>query len=140
MAKAIRTYVSELSQLAGMREFVDEACRRCWPTPTDDFAIRQLELALGEAAANVIRHAYDGQPGRPIVLELDTEADRIRLTLRHEGLPFDPAEAAPPDFDGSREGGFGVYMMEQLTDEIAYIQEADGGSAVRLVKNRPPRS
>src|SRR5262249_8141894 len=140
METAIRTYSSELSEMTGMREFVGEACRRSWPTPSDDFPIRQFELALGEAAANVIRHAYPGKPGRPIVLEPETDAPRIRLPLRHEGPPFDPAAAAPPDFDGSREGGFGVYMMEQLTDEVAYVREADGRSAVRLVKNRPTRT
>jgi anti-sigma regulatory factor (Ser/Thr protein kinase) len=138
MATASRTYTSELSQLAVMREFVGETCRQEWARPVDEPAIHQLQLALGEAAANVIRHAYEGQAGRPMVLMLETFADQIRLTLYHGGLAFYPKTAPPPEFDGSREGGFGVYMMEQLADQVAYFQEADGRSAVRLVKYRPP--
>jgi anti-sigma regulatory factor (Ser/Thr protein kinase) len=137
MATASRTYSSELSQLAAMREFVGDACRREWTRPADEPALGELQLALSEAAANVIRHAYQGRPGQPIELTLETGADRIGLTLRHEGLPFDPVAAAPPDFDGGREGGFGVYMMGRLADEVAYLREADGHCAVRLVKCRP---
>jgi serine/threonine-protein kinase RsbW len=138
MATACRTYSSELSQLAAMREFVGETCRREWAKPADEPAICQLQLALGEAAANVIRHAYQGQAGQPIELTLETRADQIRLTLHHNGLPFDPKNVSPPEFDGSREGGFGVYMMDRLADQVAYSREADGRSAVRLVKCRTP--
>jgi anti-sigma B factor antagonist len=138
MATASRTYSSELSQLAAMRGFVGDTCRKAWATPADDASIRQLQLALCEAAANVIRHAYQGRAGQPIVLTLETRADRIRLTLHHDGLAFDPKTAAPPEFDGDREGGFGVYMMEQLADQVVYSREADGRSAVRLVKYRTP--
>jgi anti-sigma regulatory factor (Ser/Thr protein kinase) len=140
MATAIRTYSSELSQLAQMREFVGEVCVRVWPEAAADSAIRELQLALCEAAANVVRHAYEDAPGRCIDLEIEADSERVRLTLRHDGVPFDPTAAVPPDFDGSREGGFGVYMMEQLADEVAYLREADGRSAVRLVKKRPPRT
>jgi anti-sigma regulatory factor (Ser/Thr protein kinase) len=138
MATACRTYSSELSQLAAMREFVGDACRQEWTNPTDEPAILELQLALTEAAANVIRHAYQGQPGQPIELMLEAAADRIRLTLHHRGVAFDPQTAAPPEFDGSREGGFGVYMMDRLADEVAHSREADGRSAVCLVKYRTP--
>jgi phosphoserine phosphatase RsbU/P len=138
MATASRTYSSELSQLAAMREFVGEACRPVWARPADEGALRELQLALSEAAANVIRHAYQGRPGQPIELTLDTTRDRIRLTLHHRGAPFEPGAAPPPEFDGSREGGFGVYMMDRLVDGVDYLREADGRSAVRLVKRRTP--
>ena len=138
MATACRTYSSELSQLTLMRDFVVETCRQVWARPTDEPALRQLQLALSEAAANVIRHAYQGQAGQPIVLTLEASADRIRLTLSHNGISFDPTTVPPPEFDGSREGGFGVYMMDRLTDQVVYFREADGRSAVRLVKCRTP--
>jgi phosphoserine phosphatase RsbU/P len=138
MATACRTYSSELSQLAAMREFVGDACRQAWNTPADEPAILELQLALTEAAANVIRHAYQGQPGQPIEVTAEASADRIRVLLHHRGLPFDPEAAPPPDFDGSREGGFGVYMMDRLADEVTHSRAEDGRSAVCLVKCRTP--
>jgi serine/threonine-protein kinase RsbW len=136
MPIAFRSYTSDLSQLAPMREFVGDVCRQAWPN--DETAVRELQLALCEAAANVIEHAYQERPGQPITLTLETLADEIRLTLHHYGTPFDRHTAAPPVFDGSREGGFGVFMMEQLANEVVYSHEADGRSAVRLVKRRTP--
>ena len=138
MATACRTYSSELSQLAAMREFVGEACRQEWDTPADEAPLLELQLALTEAAANVIRHAYQGQAGQAIELLAEATADRIRLTLYHHGLPMDPQAVPPPEFDGSREGGFGVYMMDRLADQVTHFREADGRSAVRLVKCRTP--
>lgn len=140
MATACRTYSSELSQLTAMREFVGEACRQQWETATDEPAIQQLLLALQEAAANVIEHAYREEAGRPIVLMLETLADQVCITLYHQGVAFDPHAAVPPSFDGSRDGGFGVFMIEHLLDQISYFHESDGRSAVRLVKYRMPRS
>lgn len=136
MATAWRTYSSELAQLAGMREFVGETCRREWESPADESIILQLQLVLSEAATNVIRHAYQGQPGQPIVLMLDAQVDQVRLTLYYNGPAFKPETVAPPEFDGSREGGFGVYMMEQWADQVTYFDEDDGRRAVRLVKHR----
>ena len=131
-----RTYSSELPQLGLMRDFVGDACRKEWSRATDEAGIRQLELALQEAGANVIEHAYQGKAGQPIVLVLETLTDQIRVTLVHNGVSFDPRSLPKPRFDGAREGGFGVYMMEQLVDHLTYFREADGRSAVRLVKYR----
>jgi serine/threonine-protein kinase RsbW len=136
MATAWHTYSSELSRLSDMREFVGQACRQEWTTPADETTILQLQLVLSEAATNVIRHAYHGQAGQPIVLMLETHADQVCLTLYYNGLPFDPKSVSPPEFDGSSEGGFGVYMMEQWADQVTYFRDDDGRSAVRLVKHR----
>ena len=138
MPLASRTYLSELSQLTAMREFVGVMSRERWTRQADQPAIQQLLLALQKAAANVIEHAYAGEAGRSIDVTVETRADQICLTLRHDGLAFDPKAASPPAFDGRSEGGFGVYMMEQLTDEVRYYLEEDGRPAVRLVKIRTP--
>jgi anti-sigma B factor antagonist len=45
---------------------------------------------------------------------------------------------APPAFDGSRQGGFGVYLIKQTVDEVHYFCDARGRCGVRLVKKRAP--
>ena len=49
-----------------------------------------LAQALSEAAANVILHSYQGEAGRSIELIVDTDADRISLSLYHQGRDFEP--------------------------------------------------
>jgi anti-sigma regulatory factor (Ser/Thr protein kinase) len=140
MSEVRLQYSSELSQLPRMRALVQEVCRSKWDRPEDEHALCQLQLALHEAVANIIEHAYHNEPGRPILLELDLDSDRARLTLYHEGDDFDPATAPPPAFNGSRESGFGVYLIRTLTDEVSHFRGADGRCAVQLVKNRTPSS
>src|SRR5262249_45600769 len=114
MVEATQSFSSELGQLAAMRAFLDTACRRAWAVEADDEALCQLELATHEAATNIIRHAYAGQAGRPITMTVTADAEKACVTLRHEAGLFDPRGVAPPRFDGSRFGGFGVYLIQQL--------------------------
>ena len=56
----------------------------------------ELQLAVDEACANVVHHAYSDQGGR---LELTIEAmnDEIHVILRDWGRPFDPQAVPVPD-------------------------------------------
>lgn len=126
---------SEPSQLSGVREFVGEFCRA--PQPLDEESIGQLELAANEAAANIIRHAHQGRSDLRIQIHADSGEDGVTLRFYYGGEEFDPAHAPPPAFDGSREGGFGVYMITKCVDQVQYSREIDGTNCICLVKNRP---
>jgi serine/threonine-protein kinase RsbW len=140
MVQVKREYASDLSQLAAMRALVRQACHEAWGQATNEEALAQLELALYEAATNIIRHAYRGAKDRPIWLEVEVSGERACLTLYHEGEDFDPEAVAPPAFDGSRQGGFGLYLMRALTDEITFFHDPAGRCGLRLAKNSNPTS
>jgi anti-anti-sigma factor len=134
MIRVRREFTSDLAQLAELRRFVSDGILRAWPdTPLDLLA--QVELALQEAAVNVVIHAYQRQPGRPIYADLEIDDDRLALTLTHQGSDFDPAAVPPPHFDGSRTGGFGVHLIRELMDEVHYLHAA-ARRGIRMVKLR----
>jgi anti-sigma regulatory factor (Ser/Thr protein kinase) len=62
--------------------------------------------------------------------------DRIVLRLHHLGGTFDPEAVKPPVFDGSEEGGFGMYIIAQSVDEVRYDRDERGRNRISLVKNR----
>jgi anti-sigma regulatory factor (Ser/Thr protein kinase) len=137
MIQRQREYDSDLRHLADMRAFV----RAAWlaglsPEHADDKSLIRLELALTEAVSNIILHGYDGQPERPITVRVDADDDQVRVTLLHQGATFDPQATPPPTFDGSREGGFGVYLIRACVDEVQYDQDEQGRQMVRLTQNR----
>ena len=104
-----------------------------------------LELALTEALANVIRHAYAGDPTQRIDLELEVSADRTTVTITDSGAPFDPHDYEPAPLDTPRSGGYGVHLMREVMDEVAAGASPEGGTQLRLTKYRspgiqPPRS
>jgi anti-sigma regulatory factor (Ser/Thr protein kinase) len=56
--------------------------------------------------------------------------------VRHLGLPFDPAIVPPPSFDGSRESGFGVYLIAHSVDSVRYYRDALQRNCMALEKLR----
>src|SRR5262245_12023764 len=136
MVHEIREFTSDLPQLAELRHFVSEQAHALW-TDAAPASFDQLELALQEAAANVLIHAYQREPGRPIRAELTIDRDRLSLTLMHQGCDFDPSAVPPPEFDGSRTGGFGVHLIQQLMDHVCYVH-GDTWRGIRMVKQRCP--
>lgn len=136
MGRVRHEFASDLGQLAEMRRIVHDCCVGEWGG--EAAALTEVELALQEAAANIIRHAYDHSPDGVIGLDVDVDADRCRITLSHRGTDFDPATVPSPSFDGSREGGFGQYLIAQLADEVRYHHGRDGRHGVRLTKHRRP--
>jgi len=132
-----REYDGDLRQLAAMRAFVREVCHESWqPEPTAENQIQRLELALTEAASNVILHAYEGHKHKPITLNVESDADQVTVTLRHAGKPFDPESAPPPVFDGSKQSGFGLYLIRKCVDEVQYRQDDQGRCVIHLVQKR----
>lgn len=91
-------------------------------------AIRKIELAVEEALVNVIRYAYQEQKG---AIELTCRfypEDRIELTIKDKGPPFNPLKreqkidpAAP--LEEREEGGLGILLMREYMDEVHYERQ-----------------
>jgi anti-sigma B factor antagonist len=136
MIHVSRDFDSKIGVLTELRLFVRECAEQAWPQATAE-QIDPIELAAHESAANIILHAYQGQAGRLIHLDVSADRDRFEMALTHEGRDFDPATIAPPNFDGSRASGFGCHMLQQLMDEVRYIH-GEPRRGIRLVKHRTP--
>jgi anti-sigma regulatory factor (Ser/Thr protein kinase) len=138
MVQFQREFTSDLRQLKQMREFVRDACLRAYGTNTDDEFVQMLQLAVDEAAANIILHAYEGANDRPIELVLQADGDQVCVNLYHCGKEFDPLAVPVPTFNGSRESGFGLYLIGRTVDEVNYERDDRGRCGIRLVKRKPP--
>jgi serine/threonine-protein kinase RsbW len=137
MAQRQREYDGELRQLASMRDFLREVCQESWQTqPADETLLSRFELALTEAVSNIILHSYEGQQHKSITMAVEANEDHVSVNLVHTGMPFDPQSAAEPIFDGSRQGGFGVYLIRQCVDEVEYGQDNQGRCLIRMVQKR----
>jgi anti-sigma regulatory factor (Ser/Thr protein kinase) len=94
-------------------------------------SLDDVESAVGEALANAVEHGNrDAEAGFDVWATFDDA--RLVIEVKDHGAGFD-SEGAPacaaPDVEGAR--GFGIFLMLQLMDEIAY---SDRGSRIQLVK------
>lgn len=125
----------DLAVLGELRLFVREFCA-CLAQASPDLAgVARLELALNEAVTNVIKHAYHGRSKDRI--HISAEANRGRLTFQvcHHGEGFDPESVPEPSFDGSRDGGFGLYIIRHCVDELSFFRDEEDRNCMRLVIN-----
>ena len=132
---AVFEAISRLTQLAPVRDFVEDFCLALSP-PLEPGQLNPLILAVNEAAANVIRHAFAGRPDSPFQIVAEADTVRVQIQICHRGLSFEPSQVPPPSFDGTRDGGFGVYMIAECVDEVRYEQDSDGMNRVILIKSR----
>jgi anti-sigma regulatory factor (Ser/Thr protein kinase) len=140
MEHVTREFPSELRQVGAVRTLVHDTCRRAWGADAPEEALMRLQLAVSEAVANVILHGYEGKGDQPFEVVIAAGPHDIHVSLFHQGKAFDPSEVRPPSFDGSREGGFGVYLIRQAVDEVTYFQDERGRQGMRMVKKRPARA
>jgi serine/threonine-protein kinase RsbW len=127
---------SDLKQLRVVRDFVSAFCGGL----LDEDGIGSLELAVNEAASNIMKHAYQGRADQWIHLEAEAFADYVSIQLHHLGDPFDPVAAPPPALDGTHESGYGAYIISQTVDQVRYYRDERGRNCVALVKKRNTRS
>jgi serine/threonine-protein kinase RsbW len=104
--------------------------------PPEEWVI-ELEYALTEALSNVVLHAYRGEPGHEIRLEVHQHDDRVTVAVRDFGERFERAELPPVELDSAREGGYGVFLIESLVDEVVREQAQPHGTRLSLTKMRP---
>jgi len=127
---------AELKNLSVIRRFVQDGAAAL---DADPDALSDMLLAMNEAAANIIVHGYQGQPGM-IEIEARRTRDSLVVCLRDQATLFDPTGVPPPDLTLPLErrpfGGMGVYLMRQLVDEVTYRVTPQGGNELTLVKER----
>ncbi len=127
---------SETRQLAQVRNFVVKHARQANVGETH---IEALRLAIDEACANVIEHAYQGNPDEEVHLVMTIESTRVVVQIRDRGRPFDRAAYRRPNvMELSRKrksGGLGVDIIRRLMDEVEYLNRG-GTNEIRFVRFR----
>jgi sigma-B regulation protein RsbU (phosphoserine phosphatase) len=127
---------SALTGLSRAREFVRTFCHHVPGSPLDEDSVAELELAVNEVASNIMKHAYHGRADQWIHLQAEAFPGQVLFQLHHLGDPFDPSAAPQPAFDGSRESGFGIYLITKSVDDVRYYRDERGRNCIALTKIR----
>lgn len=126
---------AKLENLSQIRHFVEETAIALGFEPA---IIPNVQLAVDEAATNVILHGYHGQGGS-LEIELERVEYDLIVRLRDEAKPFDPTSVPPPDLTlplAKRPiGGLGVHLVRRAMDEVLHRVTASGGNELTLIKH-----
>jgi serine/threonine-protein kinase RsbW len=117
-------------------EEIREFCKRVLRSyAIEEKELRHLILAVDEASANVVEHAYP--PGKTEYLELavSIQGTLVSVELRDRGVPFDPRVDGPASVPETfSRGGYGLELIRRTVDEIHYQRSAEGENVLTLKK------
>lgn len=131
MGSGSLTVPAQLDSLALISEFVNSATHHAKMGEREAW---QVQLAVDEAATNIIQHAYADAPVGNIDITWVIEAGELIFTLSDRGKPFDPTRVPAPDihspFEDRQAGGLGIYLMNKLMDDVAFTFTERGNTLI----------
>ena len=81
----------------------------------------ELVLALAEAAQNIVKHAYRGEPsGDTMRVEILYKDKVLTMELFDKGMPVIPENIKPRKLTDIRAGGLGTFFIGQIMDEVVF--------------------
>jgi anti-sigma regulatory factor (Ser/Thr protein kinase) len=88
--------------------------------------LNRVLLASSEAVTNCIVHGYDPSHEGRVDVTLDVEGTGIHLTVRDYGSGLQMDQYDAPDTEKAGEGGYGIYLIRSLMDDVRLVPQPDG--------------
>ena len=112
----------ESSSLKEIRNFAREVLAK---DPIFENSKDDVVLALAEAAQNIVKHAYNGQPtGDKMRVEISFNEKQLIIELFDKGSPAIPENIKPRKLDDIKAGGLGTFFIGQIMDEVVFKTSA----------------
>ncbi len=100
--------------------------------------VSKIELAVDEACANVIKHAYSRETKEPIDIVIEIDYKKLAIIITDHGKGFDVKKISKQDVKDyiaeMRVGGLGIYLMKALMDEVEFNSQPGLKTQVKMVK------
>ena len=104
----------------------------------DESECRAITLAIDEALANVIRHAYHDSVDGLIELECRESADGLEITLLDNGEGPNRSKICAREIGCDQPGGLGTHIIKNVMDKVSYEESPEGNRFVASKRLRKP--
>jgi len=91
---------------------------------------RAITLAVDEALANVIRHAYNNRADGLIELECRESANGLEITLLDKGDAPEMSKICARELGCDQPGGLGTHIIRKVMDRVSYEPSPEGNRFV----------
>ena len=126
---------SSTENLSLIREFVTKVGLQAGMSEID---ISKIELAVDEACANVIEHAYCNDKSQEVMVRANVDEEKITFQIIDTGIGFDPTQILQEDLEKliekRKSGGLGMRLIKTLMDEVQYEIIPGQKNELRMIK------
>ncbi len=140
--RKFKLYVpSSTENLALIREFVASIGVQAGLESSE---VAKLELAVDEACANVIEHAYGHDATQDVIIRATFDDETLKIDVEDTGRGFDPNSVQPEELErliqDRKSGGLGMRLMKSLMDEVHYEIEPGKKNELHMIKRLKNKS
>jgi serine/threonine-protein kinase RsbW len=97
--------------------------------------LEDIRLAVDEACANVIKHAYRGDTSGKIVIKYTTTPDNYQVIITDNGIKAYNYLLKGRDLDDVRPGGLGIHFIKRVFDVFELDEKKKKGNRLILIKH-----
>ena len=103
----------------------------------DEADIGDIRSAVDEACTHVIETAFEPGEEQTFTISCQRHPSGLKVTVADKGLPFDPRSIEEYDAHGGLDrelGGLPFYLIQQMMDEVRFVNKGWEGKELRLTK------
>lgn len=121
---------------------IDLAARSARAAGLDEQAVYEVQVAVDEACANVVEHAYAGREPGAMQVSCRSDGRVFAIRVRDWGRRFEPNGIEDPDTTAPLEerslGGLGMFLIRQYMDQVEYTFDPELGNELLMIKLLAP--
>jgi sigma-B regulation protein RsbU (phosphoserine phosphatase) len=112
----------------------DARVKKHFDTFAEDYGIPEkvrlkINVVFDELLTNIISYAYQDNMEHDIGIKVELSADRLKVSMVDDGIPFNPLGVETPDTELPLEerkiGGLGIHLVRNLVDKVSYRRRID---------------
>src|SRR5579871_6435523 len=92
----------------------------------DEASSRAITMAIDEALANIIRHAYQGRADGRIELHCRAAGDELEFRIQDAGEAPDLTQICAREVGCDKIGGLGTHIIRDVMDTVSYQRTPEG--------------
>ena len=89
----------------------------------------KMHVVIDELLMNIISYAYLDDESHDICIKVELSADRLKVSMVDDGIPFNPLGIETPNTELSLEereiGGLGIHLIRKMMDRVSYRRRID---------------
>jgi serine/threonine-protein kinase RsbW len=134
-----KRFSCSLHNLEKISDYITDCANHAGLSEGEVYAV---QLAVDEAATNIIEHGYGMECPSRIDITCDILEDGLKVVIYDDAEPFDPSKVPEPELDVSldeiKPRGLGIFIMRKMMDEVDYISSPYRGNTLTMIKHHKP--
>jgi serine/threonine-protein kinase RsbW len=101
----------------------------------NETVLEDIKLAIDEACTNIIKHAYQGDTSKKIILKYKISQKNFKVIIEDNGIKSNINLMKGRNLEDIRPGGLGIHLIKRVFDIFEFDEKKRKGNRLKLIKH-----